>query len=74
MTSAHKLKGLESPDFILHEDFPDVLDPQMPSSKQEDELNFFYVAVTRTMRNLVLSATVKLVLKNAYEKQKKLAG
>ncbi len=74
LTTAHKSKGLESPDVILHEDFPDVLDPQMPPATQEDELNLLYVAVTRAMRNLVLNETVKLLIKNAYEKQKKLAG
>ncbi|MNV66804.1 hypothetical protein D3C71_1595760 [compost metagenome] len=65
---------MESPDVILHEDFPDVLDPQMPPSTQEDELNLLYVAVTRAMRNLVLNETVKDLIKSAYEKQKKLAG
>lgn len=74
LTTAHKSKGLESPDVILHEDFPDVLDPQMLPSTQEDELNLLYVAVTRAMRNLVLNETVKLLIKNAYEKRKKLAG
>lgn len=71
LMTAHKSKGLEFPDVIMHEDFPDVLDPQMLPATLEDELNLLYVTVTRAERNLVINETVKSLIKDAYLKLKR---
>ncbi|MGP5109118.1 MULTISPECIES: UvrD-helicase domain-containing protein [Pseudomonas] len=70
LMTAHKSKGLEFPDVILDDDFPDVLDPKMQPDIREDELNLLYVSVTRAIRNLVLNEIVKMLIKDAYTKKR----
>ncbi|OIN21369.1 hypothetical protein AO411_2031275 [Salmonella enterica subsp. enterica serovar Sarajane] len=37
----------------LHDDFADILDPEMPESKRQDEINLMYVAATRARKILI---------------------
>ncbi|HBM1441720.1 TPA: DNA helicase, partial [Salmonella enterica subsp. enterica] len=34
-------------------DFPDILDPDMPESQRQDEINLMYVAATRARKVLI---------------------
>lgn len=46
----------------LYDDFADILDPEMPADKRDDELNLLYVATTRARRTLVPDPVVLEVL------------
>lgn len=46
-------KGLEWDRVKLHDDFPDILDPDMPESQRQDEINLMYVAATRARKVLI---------------------
>ncbi|EBR8158155.1 ATP-dependent helicase [Salmonella enterica subsp. enterica serovar Newport] len=51
--TAHRSKGLEWDTVKLHDDFADILDPEMPENQRQDEINLMYVAATRARRTLV---------------------
>lgn len=51
--TAHRSKGLEWDRVKLHDDFADILDPEMPESKRQDEINLMYVAATRARKILI---------------------
>ncbi|EMH5361015.1 ATP-dependent helicase [Salmonella enterica] len=51
--TAHRSKGLEWDRVKLHDDFADILDPEMPESKRHDEINLMYVAATRARNTLI---------------------
>ncbi|EAP5220682.1 ATP-dependent helicase [Salmonella enterica] len=51
--TAHRSKGLEWDRVSLHDDFADILDPEMPESKRHDEINLLYVAATRARHTLI---------------------
>ncbi|EDK8479870.1 DNA helicase [Salmonella enterica subsp. enterica] len=52
--TAHRGKGLEWDRVQLHDDFADILDPEMPETKRYDEINLMYVATTRARKVLIL--------------------
>ncbi|HAU6732969.1 TPA: ATP-dependent helicase [Salmonella enterica subsp. enterica serovar Elisabethville] len=52
--TAHRSKGLEWDRVKLHDDFADILDPEMPERKRHDEINLLYVAATRARHTLVI--------------------
>ena len=52
--TAHRSKGLEWDRVRLHDDFADILDPEMPENRRQDEINLMYVAATRARRMLIL--------------------
>ncbi|EKC7220126.1 ATP-dependent helicase [Salmonella enterica] len=60
--TAHRSKGLEWDTVKLYDDFADILDPEMPADKRDDELNLLYVATTRARRTLVPDPVVLEVL------------
>ncbi|MFI7785175.1 hypothetical protein EN46_16525 [Citrobacter amalonaticus] len=60
--TAHRSKGLEWDTVKLYDDFADILDPEMPADKRDDELNLLYVAATRARRTLVPDPVVLEVL------------
>ncbi|HFW3714258.1 TPA: UvrD-helicase domain-containing protein [Salmonella enterica subsp. enterica serovar 6,7:y:-] len=51
--TAHRSKGLEWDRVSLHDDFADILAPEMPESKRHDEINLLYVAATRARHTLI---------------------
>lgn len=51
--TAHRSKGLEWDSVSLHDDFADILDPEMSESKRHDEINLLYVAATRARQTLI---------------------
>lgn len=51
--TAHRGKGLEWDCVQLHDDFADILDPEMPEIKRHDEINLMYVAATRARKVLI---------------------
>ncbi|EBS4058347.1 ATP-dependent helicase [Salmonella enterica subsp. enterica serovar Newport] len=51
--TAHRSKGLEWDRVKLHDDFADILDPDMPERQRHDEINLMYVAATRARRTLI---------------------
>lgn len=51
--TAHRSKGLEWDKVKLHDDFADILDPEMSESKRHDEINLMYVAATRARKILI---------------------
>ncbi|ECF5164054.1 ATP-dependent helicase [Salmonella enterica] len=55
--TAHRSKGLEWDRVKLHDDFADILDPEMPDSKRHDEINLMYVAATRA-RNILIPGPI----------------
>ncbi|EDQ2394259.1 ATP-dependent helicase [Salmonella enterica subsp. enterica] len=60
--TAHRSKGLEWDTVKLYDDFADILDPEMPADKRDDELNLLYVAATRARRTLVPDPVIQEVL------------
>ncbi|EHO0178179.1 ATP-dependent helicase [Salmonella enterica] len=52
--TAHRGKGLEWDRVQLYDDFADILDPEMPDIKRQDEINLMYVATTRARKVLIL--------------------
>lgn len=60
--TAHRSKGLEWDTVKLYDDFADILDPEMPADKRDDELNLLYVATTRARRTLVPGPVILEVL------------
>lgn len=60
--TAHRSKGLEWDTVKLYDDFADILDPDMPADKRDDELNLLYVAATRARRTLVPDPVIQEVL------------
>lgn len=62
VTTAHRSKGLEWPVTYLLDDYPDVLDPKMPRSAQQDEINLLYVAATRAQQMLVANELLGRIL------------
>ncbi|ECI0839569.1 ATP-dependent helicase [Salmonella enterica subsp. diarizonae] len=60
--TAHRSKGLEWDTVKLYDDFADILDPEMPADKRDDELNLLYVAATRARRTLVPDPVILEVL------------
>ncbi|EGE5548353.1 ATP-dependent helicase [Salmonella enterica subsp. enterica serovar Weltevreden] len=51
--TTHRSKGLEWDRVSLHDDFADILDPEMSESKRNDEINLLYVAATRARQTLI---------------------
>ncbi|HHR9069338.1 TPA: UvrD-helicase domain-containing protein [Salmonella enterica subsp. enterica serovar Birkenhead] len=60
--TAHRSKGLEWDVVKLYDDFADILDPDMPADKRDDELNLLYVATTRARRLLVPAPVILEIL------------
>ncbi|EBS4546640.1 ATP-dependent helicase [Salmonella enterica] len=60
--TAHRSKGLEWDVVKLYDDFADILDPDMPADKRDDELNLLYVATTRARRLLVPNPVIQEIL------------
>ncbi|EOZ4485605.1 UvrD-helicase domain-containing protein [Salmonella enterica subsp. diarizonae] len=60
--TAHRGKGLEWDVVTLYDDFADILDPDMPADKRDDELNLLYVATTRARRLLVPDPVIREIL------------
>ncbi|EGT7775242.1 ATP-dependent helicase [Salmonella enterica] len=60
--TAHRGKGLEWDRVKLHDDFADILDPEMPESKRHDEINLMYVATTRARKILILDPVLSELL------------
>ncbi|ECG8632734.1 ATP-dependent helicase [Salmonella enterica subsp. salamae] len=60
--TAHRGKGLEWERVQLHDDFADILDPEIPESKRHDEINLLYVATTRARRTLVIDPILSELL------------
>ncbi|EDS7587605.1 DNA helicase, partial [Salmonella enterica subsp. diarizonae] len=60
--TAHRSKGLEWGTVKLYDDFADILEPEMPADKRDDELNLLYVAATRARRTLVPDPVIQEVL------------
>ncbi|ECA1950242.1 ATP-dependent helicase [Salmonella enterica subsp. enterica serovar Virchow] len=60
--TAHRSKGLEWDTVKLHDDFADILDPDMPESQRQDEINLLYVAVTRARKTLVVEPVLSELL------------
>lgn len=57
MTTAHRSKGLEWPQVVLENDFPDLVDDKgdllpVTTTEDEQEINLLYVAITRAERSL----------------------
>lgn len=46
----------------LYDDFADILDPDMPVDRRNDELNLLYVATTRAQRLLVPDPVIREIL------------
>ncbi|HCP5568231.1 TPA: UvrD-helicase domain-containing protein [Escherichia coli] len=67
VSTAHRSKGLEWPIVMLDEDFQDITDPLMTEAERHDETCLLYVAVTRSLRTLVLN---ELMHQLAEEQQK----
>lgn len=51
--TAHRSMGLEWDKVKLHDDFLDILDPDMPQSQRQDEIKLMYVAATRARKVLI---------------------
>ncbi|EJM3642728.1 UvrD-helicase domain-containing protein [Salmonella enterica] len=60
--TAHRSKGLEWDRVRLHDDFADILDPDMPESKRNDEINLLYVAATRARHTLITDPVLSELL------------
>jgi superfamily I DNA/RNA helicase len=59
LTTAHKSKGMEYPQVVLADDFPDVIDDEGEYHELPDmERNLIYVATTRAQGCLELNQTV----------------
>lgn len=54
VSTAHRSKGLEWDMVKLHDDFADILDPDMPESQRHDEINLLYVVTTRARKTLII--------------------
>ncbi len=59
LITAHRAKGNEYDNVVLGDDF-DINFNQLENNKEE-ELNIFYVAITRTVKNLYLSENYKKI-------------
>lgn len=62
VTTAHRSKGLEWDTVQLTDDYPDIFDPDMEPEAREDEINLFYVGVTRAMRVLIINGIIEVIL------------
>lgn len=69
ITNAHQSKGLEFDEVVLGGDFFDLYEKQLRAGSQEErekfqqELNLFYVAITRAKKRLIdKSANVELYI------------
>ncbi|HAS9354813.1 TPA: ATP-dependent helicase [Salmonella enterica subsp. enterica serovar Veneziana] len=60
--TAHRSKGLEWDRVKLHDDFADILDPEMPESQRQDEINLMYVAATRARKVLIVEPILSEVM------------
>ncbi|EBA1654718.1 hypothetical protein DY703_09935 [Salmonella enterica] len=61
----HKVTGKGPQDRVvvtLYDDFADILDPDMPVDRRNDELNLLYVATTRARRLLVPDPVIREIL------------
>lgn len=63
LSTAHKAKGLEYMDVVLTDDFTDLKprhnDEGQKENPKPEEINIFYVALTRAMRGLALPNAIK---------------
>ncbi|HBC0232116.1 TPA: ATP-dependent helicase [Salmonella enterica subsp. enterica serovar Napoli] len=60
--TAHRSKGLEWDRVNLHDDFADILDPEMPESQRQDEINLMYVAATRARKVLIVEPILSEIM------------
>lgn len=60
--TAHRSKGLEWDRVKLHDDFADILDPEMPESQRQDEINLMYVAAIRARKVLIVEPILSEVM------------
>lgn len=60
--TAHRSKGLEWDRVKLHDDFADILDPEMPESQRQDEINLMYVAATRARKILIVEPILSEIM------------
>ncbi|EBG5940060.1 ATP-dependent helicase [Salmonella enterica subsp. enterica serovar Enteritidis] len=60
--TAHRSKGLEWDRVKLHDDFADILDPEMPESQRQDEINLMYVAATRARKVLIVEPILSEIM------------
>lgn len=62
LTSAHKSKGMEWDNVVLADDFPKkaILAPEGSPDYNQQEVNLFYVACTRAIKNLQIPSHFKL--------------
>lgn len=56
LTTAHKSKGLEWETVVISDDFP--IKPEKEENTNTQEINLFYVAVTRAIKTLYLPGTL----------------
>ena len=72
LSTAHRSKGLEFDYVSLEEDFPDPLDPEMPESSRDDEINLLYVAATRAKICLAVNSIIIGMMRD-YERRRKIS-
>lgn len=69
VTTVHKAKGLEWPNVVLANDFPDIFAMQDKPEEWCDEVNLLYVAVTRAMKRLAVNEQVEMILRKTLLEQ-----